>query len=194
MYNAKCMSENVKMPTKSLGEIADIYYSVVSPNKMRETIERCRWASCNCFLRDNVIDDRFDVLPYEGESIFIIRKGDVIIKRITPQYVNYIEKIEKEVFVGNNLIIARAKEGVYPKYLAMWLNENIASFATESSTGAVMKSVSRTDLERMEIRLPEYDKQVLLGNLWFDNIELYKLKTELAKKEKEKLNYILKKQ
>lgn len=188
------MSENVKISTKSLGEIADIYYSVVSPNKMRETIERCRWASCNCFLRDNEIDDRFELFPYEGEKDFIIRENDIIIKRITPQYVNYIGVIAENVFVGNNLIIVRAKSGVDAKYLAMHLNENIAGFATESSTGAVMRSLSRVDLEKMAIPLPEYDKQVLLGNLWFDNIELYKLKTELAKKEKEKLNYILKKQ
>ena len=56
------------------------------------------------------------------------------------------------------------------------LNEKIQEFSELKSVGAVMKSLSRSDLEDFTIPNIEYDKQVVLGNYWYDNIELKKLK------------------
>ena len=52
-----------------------------------------------------------------------------------------------------------------------------------------MKSISRTDLEELEIPILDYEKQVLLGNLWYDSIELKKKKARLIELENMKNLY-----
>ena len=117
-----------------------------------------------------------------------LRPGDIVIKRISPMYVNYINFIEDDLYAGNNLIVVTAKEGIYPKYLAMILNEKMPTFSAETSVGAVMKSISRPDLEAMMIPVIVYDKQVVAGNLWFSNIEFKKMKFKLAELEYKRTN------
>ena len=54
-----------------------------------------------------------------------------------------------------------------------------------------MKSVSRPDLEKIKIPLPPYEQQVKLGEVWFLNIELKKMKNRLSELECIKNNYEL---
>ena len=54
-----------------------------------------------------------------------------------------------------------------------------------------MKSVSRPDLEKIKIPLPPYEQQVKLGEVWFLNIELKKMKSRLSELECIKNNYKL---
>ena len=60
------------------------------------------------------------------------------------------------------------------KYLAMILNDRIGELSKESSVGAVMKSISRNDLESLEIPMPDEPKRQLIGELWYKGIELKK--------------------
>ena len=75
----------------------------------------------------------------------------------------------------------------------MILNDNIGELSKESSIGAVMKSISRQDLEMLEIPLPEEYKRRLLGELWYNAIELKKKRIKLAELEKIRTTYIIKK-
>ena len=82
-----------------------------------------------------------------------LHQNDIVIKRITPSYVNYIDYNPKKTYCGNNLIIVTPNEAIDAKYLAMILNNKIGELSQESSVGAVMKSVSRKDIEALEIPL-----------------------------------------
>ena len=101
--------------------------------------------------------------------------------------------IPDEMYAGNNLIVITPKQEVYSKYLAMLLNECIESLSESSSVGAVMKSVSRQHLEEVIIPLLPYEKQILVGDLWYSGIELEKMKSRLAELESQKRNYQIKK-
>ena len=75
----------------------------------------------------------------------------------------------------------------------MLLNEKIQTLSESSSVGAVMKSVSRPHLDDFTIPLIPYEKQVLVGDLWYGGIELEKMRIRLAELESIKRNYQIKK-
>lgn len=166
-----------------LGDIAWIKFCSVLPSRMKTQLEQTKWMSCSNFLPDNLIVGDPVMVNYVPDDNFAIRKDDIVIKRITPSYVNYIAEIYDDLYAGNNLIVVTARKEVYGKYLAMILNEKIPSISESSSVGAVMKSVSRPDLEEMKIPILPYEKQVLVGDTWFLNIELKKMKSKLTELE-----------
>lgn len=172
-----------------LGEIADIKFCVVSPGKMKKQEQTTRWLSCSNFSEGNTIAGYPAENQYCPDPEMKINREDIVIKRITPTYVNYINEISGDLYAGNNLIIVNAKTIVYPKYLAAVLYEKMPSFSTETSIGAVMKSISRPDLEAMIIPVCPYKKQITIGNIWFENIECKKMKIRLAELEYMKRDY-----
>lgn len=175
----------------NLSEIADVKFCSVSPGRMKTQESLTKWWSCSNFISDNVIAGSPTTANYAPDDNFAIRANDIIVKRITPSYVNYIAAIEDGFFAGNNLIVITARNGIYAKYLAMILNEKIPSISESSSVGAVMKSVSRPDLENITIPMLPYDQQVKIGETWFLSIELKKMKNRLTELECIKNNYEL---
>jgi hypothetical protein len=180
------------MKYSKLREIADIKFCVVSPERMKKQETPSFWLSCSNFSEDNILSAEPSEAYYCPGSEMKINSGDIVIKRITPTYVNYISEISDDLYAGNNLIIVTAKENIYPKYLAAILNEKMPVFSTETSVGAVMKSISRPDLEAMTIPVIADEKQIAAGNLWFANIECKKMKARLAELEYSKMNYKIK--
>lgn len=177
------------MKYSRLGDIADIKFCVVSPGRMKKQATPSFWFSCSNFSEDNILSGEPSEAYYCPDSEMKINSGDIVIKRITPTYVNYISEISDDLYAGNNLIIVTAKEKIYPKYLGAILNEKMPAFSTETSVGAVMKSISRPDLEAMTIPVIAYEKQIAAGNLWFDNIECKKMKERLAELEYSMINH-----
>lgn len=182
------------MNNKYLKDIARIKFCNITPSRSKPTINPTSWLVCANFLNDNVVDFNGATtnLVLSNED-WLLKNNDIVIKRITPTFVNYIENVENEIYCGNNLIIVSPGESVDSKYLAMILNEKIANLSEESSVGAVMKSVSRTDLEQITIPFPDIKTQKMLGSLWYNGIELKKKRTRLAELENIKMNYIINK-
>ena len=176
-----------------LAEIAEIKFCVVSPGRTKTQEAPTMWLQCANFLRNNTIIHDATATNYVPDIELLIKKDDIVVKRISPMFVNYIDYIPDEMYAGNNLIVITPKQEVYSKYLAMLLNERIESLSESSSVGAVMKSVSRQHLEAVVIPILPYEKQVLIGNLWYSGIELEKMRTRLAELESQKRNYQIKK-
>lgn len=174
-----------------LSDAADIKFCSVAPARMKTQEEKTKWLSCSNFIADNGVVGEPTLTNFVPDESFAIHPDDIIIKRITPGYVNYILNISDDLYAGNNLIVLTARDGVNAKYLAMILNDKIPSISESSSVGAVMKSVSRPDLEKIKIPLPPYEQQVKLGEVWFLNIELKKMKNRLSELECIKNNYEL---
>lgn len=182
------------MNNKKLCEIAKIKFCSLTPSRAKPTVDPVNWVACTNFLDDNIVDfDNITVSYVLPDDDWLLQSDDIVIKRITPTFVNYIECVKEEIYCGNNLIIVSPDKSVDAKYLAMILNEKIAGLSKESSVGAVMKSVSKADLSKIEISLPDIDIQKKLGFLWYNGIELKKKKSRLAELENIKINQILKK-
>ena len=176
-----------------LVDVANIKFCSVSPGRTKTQESPTMWLQCANFLRNNTVTGDATVTNYVPDDELLIKKDDIVVKRISPMFVNYIDYIPDEMYAGNNLIVITPKQEVYSKYLAMVLNEKIETLSESSSVGAVMKSVSRQHLEDVIIPLLPYEKQILVGNLWYDGIELEKMRTRLAELESIKRNYQIKK-
>lgn len=176
-----------------LAEIAEIKFCVVSPGRTKTQETPTMWLQCANFLRNNTVLCDATTTNYVPDDELLIKKDDIVVKRISPMFVNYIDYIPDKMYAGNNLIVITPKQEVYSKYLAMLLNEKIESLSESSSVGAVMKSVSRQHLEEVMIPLLPYENQILVGELWYSGIELEKMKSRLAELESQKRNYQIKK-
>lgn len=172
-----------------LTDVAEIKFCAISPGRTKSQETPTRWLACGNFLRNNTIVYDTTEAYYAPEKELLIKTGDIVVKRIAPTFVNYIDYMPDDIYAGNNLIVISPKQEVYSKYIAMLLNENIQTLSKSSSVGAVMKSVSRPHLEDFIIPLIPYEKQKSVGNLWYCSIELEKLKTRLAELENTKQNY-----
>lgn len=166
-----------------LSDVAEIKFCSVTPSRMKMQKEPTKWLSCSNFILDNAIVGTPTLVNYAPDENFAIHANDIVIKRITPSYVNYIAEIDDDLYAGNNLIVVTAHREIHGKYLAMVLNERISSISESSSIGAVMKSVSRPDLEKIKIPVLPYEKQAQIGEIWFLNIELKKMKNQLTELE-----------
>ena len=176
-----------------LADVAEIKFCVLSPGRIKQQEKPTRWLACANFLKNNTIIYDTTITNYVPDEELLIKKDDIVVKRISPMFVNYIDDIPEAMYAGINLIVITPKQEVYSKYLAMLLNERIESLSESSSVGAVMKSVSRQHLEEVMIPLLPYEKQILVGDLWYSGIELEKIKSRLSELESQKRNYQIKK-
>ena len=176
-----------------LEDVAEIKFCVVSQCRMKSQEIATKYLPCANFLRNNTIIYNTMETYCISDSELLIRKNDIVIKRIAPTFVNYIDYMPEGIYAGNNLIVITPKQEIYSKYLAMLLNNRIENLSESSSVGAVMKSVSRQHLEEVNIPIIPYEKQVLVGDLWYNGIELEKMRTRLAELESIKRNYQIKK-
>lgn len=176
-----------------LSEIANINFCTITPSRSKPSATPTKWLVCANFLVDNEIDKNTSVNNVLPDENWLLHKNDIIVKRIAPTFVNYIDSIDNGIYCGNNLIIITPNDKVDSKYLAMILNEQIGSLSKESSIGAVMKSISRTDLEEMSIPFPDIKTQKAIGSLWHNGIELKKKRIRLAELENIKTNFTINK-
>lgn len=176
-----------------LWELAAVKFCSVMPSRAKQQNAPSKWLACANFLVDNEVMLTPTVNNMVPDEEWRLHKNDIVIKRITPSFINYIDFDPDEIFCGNNLIIVTPFDEKDGKYLAMVLNESISDLSKESSVGAVMKSISRGDLEALEVPLPEQSKRRIIGELWYNGIQLKKKRLRLAELENIRTNYFIKK-
>lgn len=172
-----------------LKDIAEIKFCLANASKKKSEIE-LKWLTPANLSDDNVIngftlDDR-----YTADESVRVRKEDIVVKRISPSFVNYIDVIEDGIYASNNLILIKAKGAVSPKYLSYIINDNIKKIA-DASLGATIPAIGRAQLENFTIPLLPLKKQVALGEIWYNNIKLKKLKNRLVELEEIKNKYTI---
>ena len=171
------------MQYKRLSDCAKIKFCSVTLSRSKPRSAPSRWLAGACFLADNEVD--FDPSDYNivPDDDLRLNKDDIVIKRVAPTYVNYIDFDPGEVYCGSNLIIVSPNHKSDAKYLAMVLNDTIAELSKESSVGAVLKSISRYDLEALEIPMADEKDRPAIGELWYLSTKLKKKKIRLAELE-----------
>ncbi|MEG1739239.1 MAG: restriction endonuclease subunit S [Bacilli bacterium] len=171
---------------KKLNEIANIKFCLAT--KSDNPVKAKTLTPIN-LLENNTINEMvFDDKQKIDDSLRVTSQN-IIIKRIVPSFVNYIDEIEDDVYAGGNLILIN-NISVNPKYLSCILNEKIKNI-TQSLTGATIPAISRRSLEEVQIPIPPMEKQIIIGELWYKNIELKKLKDRLATLEMTNHKYTL---
>ena len=181
------------MQYKKLGDCAKIKFCSLTPSRSKQQSTPSKWFVCANFLTDNVVINDPTINYVVPDDEWLLSQGDIVIKRITPTFVNYIDFDPGETYCGNNLIVVSPNIKKDAMYLALILNEKIGELSKESSIGAVMKSISRSDLESLEIPMPDEIKRQKIGELWYNGIELKKKKIRLANLENIQTNYLIKK-
>lgn len=172
-----------------LKDVAEIKFCLANASKQKSVIE-LKWLTPANLSDDNVIngftlDDR-----YNADESVRVGKEDIVVKRISPSFVNYIDVIEDGIYASNNLILIKAKEDVSAKYLSYIINDNIKKIA-DASLGATIPAIGRAELENFTIPLLPLEKQVALGEIWYNNIKLKKLKNRLVELEEIKNKYTI---
>ena len=177
---------------KKLGECAKITFCSITPSRSKTQTALSKWFVCSNFLVDNKVVKEPTVNNVVPDNDWLLHRHDIVIKRITPTFVNYIDFEPQEIYGGNNLIIITPNSKSDAKYLAMILNDKIDELSKESSVGAVMKSISRNILEQLDIPMIDEHKRRIVGELWYKGIELKKKKKKLIELEHTRTNHLLK--
>ena len=135
-------------------------------------------------FRENNIVSNFkkepDLIPDER---YRPHAGDIIIRRVQPTFVNYLNA-DANYYLGQNLIIIRPHiDKVLGKYLAFVLENSLDRLHAEI-VGSIISSLKRNDLESFDIGvLPSLQKQEAIGELWWLNKEKIKLQNQLESAE-----------
>lgn len=181
------------MKYMKLGDCAKISFCSITPSRSKLQTNSSHWLVCANFLADNKIDNNPTVNNCVPDNEWLLHKHDIVIKRITPTFVNYVDFEPYEIYCGNNLIIVTPNETIDAKYLSKILNDKIKELSKESSVGAVMNSISRSSLESLEIPILDKRSMQLVGELWYKSVELKKKKIRLIELEHLRTNLIIKK-
>ena len=181
------------MQYAKLSDCAIIKFCSITPSRSKTQPTQTKWLVCANFLPENEVSIRPTINFVAPDEDWRLNQHDIVVKRIEPTYINYVDFAPEEVYCGNNLIIVTPKAFNDAKYLAMILNDRIDELSTESSVGAVMKSISRNNLESLEIPMPDENTRQLLGELWYKSLELKKKKIKLAELETERINQLINK-
>jgi restriction endonuclease S subunit len=170
-----------------LKDIAEIKFCLANASKNTSKNET-KWLTSANLLDDNIINGFTLDNRYTADESVRVEMEHIIVKRISPSFVNYIDVIGDGVYASNNLILIKAKENVNAKYLSFIMNDNIKKIA-DACVGATIPAVGRVELENLSIPLLPLEKQIVLGEIWYRNIKLKKLKKRLAELEEIKNKY-----
>ena len=171
---------------KKLKDVADIKFCLSGSGNGSE---RTKWLMPINLLENNTVSDIVIDDKYQRDENSKISKEDIIIKRISPSFINYIDKVEDDVYASGNLIIVRAKE-IEAKYLAFILNKNIGKMI-DAYSGSNIPSIGRKDVEDCIVTILPIKKQKVIGELWYCSGELKKLRNRLSELEITKTNYFI---
>ena len=173
-----------------LKDISEIRFCLTSISKSDELTSDKVIMPSNLF-ENNVISNMSDNNFIKVDKSAVISCGDIIVKRINPLFVNYVEDIEEKTYASSNLIIVKTNK-MNPKYLAYVLNKMINKVVS-SLSGATTLAIGRNDLEEIDIPVLPLNQQEIIGEVWIKNIELKKLKIKLSELEYIRTNYYLNK-
>jgi len=133
----------------------------------------------NSFLEDGKVVELSTIARKEPISERqLVRIGDVLVKRLNPNFPLFVSEVLGDSIVSTNLYIIRGGSDIVPQYLALLFEQ--ASVLTQisqlSGASSAIKAISAKKL--MDITIPNLPKerQVVIGKWW-----------ELTKKRKQLL-------
>ena len=170
-----------------LKDVADIKFCLATPDTKGETNRRIVISPSG--LADKTILNLTDKTKYEFEESKYkvdddadITADTIIIKRICPIGIMYVEDAPPEIYASGNMILVKAKK-VDPKYLACVLNREIP-IIIKAMEGIRLPALTRKVIDDIEIPIVSMKEQKAIGKLWVNNYKLENLRKQLVKAEK----------
>ena len=165
-----------------LRDVSEIIFAFPEKGLVESDNVAC-FANAISFRENNIVSNfrkEPDLIPDER---YRPHAGDIIIRRVQPTFVNYINA-DADYYLGQNLIIIRPRPDVIlGKYLAFVLENGLDRLHAESA-GSLIPSLKRKDLECFDIGSPPpLQKQKVIGELWWLNKEKIKLQNQLESAE-----------
>jgi len=174
---------NVKY--KFLGDIAEIIAGIPEEKKKgnKEYKYFCIQPS---HLNDNNKLLKFDVV-YRTKPInekALVKKEDILIKRLSPSYINLVMGSYENAYITSNIIIVRCNEKIISDYLAAILEvQGLTTLKHYTKRGITVQTISKKELNNINISLPDIKTQKILGEMWLLNKRKQKLLNDLTIKE-----------
>jgi len=167
-HNHQDIGDCVHTQVKQLDEVARIITGVAEDRGVTSGIKYY-------YIQPNSYDDLGDAKrlsqiirkePVRAEQI--VCAGDVLIKRLNPNFPYLVQSPPKQAVVSTNLFIIRPIATIYPAYLAFLFEQPGIMEQIEHLCGAsaVIKAISAKKLMGISIQIIPSEKQKLLGDLW----------------------------
>lgn len=149
-----CQIADVIAGANGLSEAGHFSYMVVQPTSFSET----------GVLGELITQYRKD----EVSSDQIIRRGDVLFKRLNPSFVYVVEDVNEPTVASPNLLIIRPKDCTDAAYLGFLMEQKdiLAQIEHVSGNSAAIKAVSIKKLMEIKVPVPSTEQQAKIGELW----------------------------
>ena len=173
-----------------LSDVSEIIFSFPE-RKEKSDSNVALFASATSFRENNVVSDLKQEENLVPDERCRPRAGDIIIRRVQPAFVNYIDA-DAQYYLGQNLIIIRPRPDlILGKYLAFVIENKIERLHGDTA-GSLIPSLNRKDLECFDVGdPPPLRRQNAIGELWWLNKEKAKLQNQLANAESKYFKMIL---
>ena len=145
-----------------LKDVAEIQYSIPVATKKKEIVNG-RWLNGSGLLENNqtiTIDTSYE---YDFKSVLQVSQDDLLLKRISPTFVNIYEDIQS-AYIGTNIIRIRVKEEYDPYFVMLVLENHLKELNEKSNNGTRISAINREALEGVEIPNVEIKQQKRIGN------------------------------
>ncbi|MBR2371655.1 MAG: hypothetical protein IKA90_02160 [Clostridia bacterium] len=170
-----------------LKDVAQIVFSF--PEKA-DAGEITLWATAASLHADNQIGELKEENELKPNDQCRVMKDDIIIRRIQPQFVNYVDE-DKSFYIAQNLVIIRAKENINAKYLAYIMEKDMFKLYKDMM-GSILVAINRKAFDEFDVgNLPDITTQYAIGELWWLEKERKKLYNQLHDKQKQLLSWQL---
>ncbi len=152
------VNKKMNVKYKLLGDVAEIIAGIPEEKKKGDK-EYNYFCIQPSHLNDNNKLLEFDLVsrskPINEKAL--VKKEDILIKRISPSSINLVMGNYKNAYVTSNIIIVRCNEKI--------------------------QTISKKELSNINIPLPDIKTQKILGEMWLLNKRKQKLLNDLSIKE-----------
>lgn len=175
----------MRVEYKLLGDIAEIIAGI--PEEKKKNNKEYKYFCIQpSHLKDNTKLLKFDVV-YRTKPInkkALIRKEDILIKRLSPSSINLVMDSYKNAYVTSNIMIVRCNEKIISDYLAAILEvQGLRTLKHHTKRGITVQTISKKELCNINIPLPDIKTQKILGEMWLLNKTKQRLLNDWAIKE-----------
>lgn len=168
------------MKKLKVNDLCDITINLVTSKKSIKNAIQAKELKIGMIKSKTLAENSDELTACDASRIFMVKKNDIIIKRVNPVFVTLILE-DINMALGANLVCIRIKEKYMDKisipYLAAYLDFKLNTYIREDATIPLLVAQKLKDLC---IPLTDTEKQKAMGMSWVYNSLLYDKEKELA--------------
>ena len=125
----------------------------------------------------------------------LVRSGDVLVKRLNPNYSFVVRSLPEQTVATQSLFIIRPNDRILPEYLAYLLEQKevLSQIEHISGSGLAIRAVTKDKLSNAEVLIMPLEQQHAIGQLWILAKKRRRLLTEYTREYERFVSLFLKK-